>query len=155
MSNYYDPGTGKHVMVDGMIVERDALRVAEAIKDYDPNLEILCVDPEKADISDEPFVIAERGKDGVLRPVLRAWVLNDLVLQRIIAADGHKHNGMQTLLDLEAAEKKKNQARYAEIGEERRDVIKHIAGIRHKYTVRDSLTGDLLTFYDDRPATRK
>ena len=43
MSNYYDPGTGNHVMVDGMIVERDALRVAEAIKEYDPNLEILCV----------------------------------------------------------------------------------------------------------------
>jgi hypothetical protein len=74
-------------MVDGLAVERDALRVAEAIKDYDPNLEVLCVEDHMAGISEEPFVIAEKGADGVLRPVLRAWELNDQVLQRIIAAD--------------------------------------------------------------------
>ena len=32
--NYFDPGTGDFLVVDGNIVERDALRIAEAIKDY-------------------------------------------------------------------------------------------------------------------------
>jgi hypothetical protein len=153
MSNYYDPGTGSHVIVDGMIVERDALRIAEAIKDYDPNLEILCVDPEHIEgISEEPFVIAEKGADGILRPILRAWELNDLVLQRIIAAD---RVTLKSLEDLEAEAKKETQRRYNDIREETQDVVRHIAGMRSNYTVRDSRTGDLLTFYDDRPATRK
>jgi len=152
MSNYYDPGTGTHVIVDGMIVERDALRVAEAIKDYDENLEILCVDPNHVDgISEEPFVIAEKGADGILRPVLRAWELNDLVLQRIIAAD---RTTLQTLEQLEASQKLESQRRYNDIREETQDIVRHIAGMRSRYSVRDSRTGDLLTFYDDRPAER-
>lgn len=154
MSNWYDPGTGDYIVVDNLLVQRDALRVAEAIKDYDPNLEILCVDPEKAELSEEPFIIAERGKDGILRPVLRAWVLDDLVLQRLAAADGYKVNTLKTLEQLEADTKAENQRRYNDIREETKDIVGHIAGMRSKYSVRDSRTGDLLTFYDDRPAKR-
>ena len=77
MSNWYDPGDGRHVVVDGCIVERDALRIAEAIKDYDENLELLCFDG--TDLSKEPFVVACRRQDGTLYPVLRAWELNDLI----------------------------------------------------------------------------
>jgi hypothetical protein len=154
VSNWYDPGTGDYIVVDNLLVQRDALRVAEAIKDYDPNLEILCVDPEKAELSEEPFIIAERGKDGILRPVLRAWVLDDLVLQRLAAADGYKVNTLKTLEQLEADTKAENQRRYNDIREETKDIVGHIAGMRSKYSVRDSRTGDLLTFYDDRPAKR-
>ena len=111
MSNYYDPGTGSHVLVDGMIVERDALRVAEAIKDYDPNLEVLCT-TDAEDISEEPFVIAEKGKDGILRPVLRAWELNDLVLERIKLADNQRFSTLKTVEESEAAFKKANAQRY-------------------------------------------
>ena len=61
MSNWYDPGNGQFLVVDGQVVERDALRIAEAISDYDPNLTLLCLNPERAEgISDEPFVVAER-----------------------------------------------------------------------------------------------
>jgi hypothetical protein len=155
MSNYYDPGTGNHVIVDGMIVERDALRIAEAIKSYDENLEVLCVDPAHAEgISEEPFVIAEKGGDGILRPVLRAWELNDLVLERIKLADNQRLSVLKTVEESEAAFKKSNLQRYTEWREEAKDVVKHIAGMKSRYTVRDSKTGDLLTFYDDRPATR-
>jgi hypothetical protein len=139
-------------MVDGLAVERDALRVAEAIKDYDPNLEVLCVEDHMAGISEEPFVIAEKGADGVLRPVLRAWELNDQVLQRIIAADKVT---LKSLENLEAEAKKEDQRRYNDIREETQDVVRHIAGMRSRYSVRDSRTGDLLVFFDDRPAERK
>lgn len=142
------------IEVDGFLVEADALRVAEAIKEYDSNLEILCLDPARAEsVTEEPFIIAEHCKDGVLRPVLRAWELNDLVLARIIAADKCT---LQTLEHIEASNKYALERRYRDIQEESADVVQHILKDRKSsYTVRDSVTGDLLTFYDDRPATRK
>jgi hypothetical protein len=42
-----------------------------------------------------------------------------------------------------------------EFREYAKDVVYHIAGMKSKYTVRDSNTNELVTFYDDRPATRK
>lgn len=153
---YYDPGTGDHVVVDGQIVERDALRVVEAIKDYDPNIEVLCLDPARAEgLSEEPFVIAEMCRDGVLRPIFRCWELNDNVLMRLQLADGSKFSALKTVEESEAAFKRENEQRYQEWREEAKDVVKHIAGMKSKYTVRDSKTGEMLTFYDDRPATRR
>jgi hypothetical protein len=155
VSNWYDPGTGDHLIVDGNIVERDALRIAEAIKDYDQNLELLCLNPERATgITDEPFVIAERGKDGVLRPVLRAWVLDEQILQRLYNSDTQRLDVFNALVSMEEQRRRASQQRYQEQREEAKDVVKHIAGMKSRYTVRDSITGDMLTFYDDRPAER-
>ena len=156
MSDYYDPGTGDHVLVDGMIVERDALRIAEAIRDYDENLVVLCVDPSHVSgISEEPFVIAERDPGGVLRPVLRCWTLDDTVLERLYLADQQNFNGFDQLLRLEEQAKSETKSRYQEIREENADIVKHIAGMRSKYSVKDSNTGELITFFDDRPAERR
>jgi hypothetical protein len=155
MSNYFDPGTGNHVVIDGNVVERDALRIAEAIRDYDPNLVLLCLNPERATgITDEPFVVAERGKDGILRPVLRAWVLDDKVLERLYNSDTQRHDVLHALVTTEEKNRKASQQRYQEKRDELKDVVAHIAGMKSRYTVRDSDTGDMLTFYDDRPAER-
>ena len=155
MSNWYDPGTGNHVIVDGNIVERDALRIAEAIQDYDENLTLLCLNPERAEgITDEPFIVAEKGKDGVLRPVLRAWKLDDEILSRIFNSDTYNRDVYNDLESLEAAGRRERESRYEEWREEAEDIVKHIAGMRSRYTVKDSNTGDLLTFYDDRPTER-
>ncbi len=143
-----------HVLVDGCIVERDALRIAEAIKAYDPNLELLCLNRVEA-IDEAPFVIAEHCKDGVLRPVFSAWKLDDTVLHRIVAADGQKANQLAVIEQGELKIKKERERRYKEEMHQAHDVAAHvIANKKSKYTVRDSNTGDLLTFYDDRPTTR-
>lgn len=157
MTNVYATGTGEYVVVDGMIVEKDALRVAEAIKDYDPNLEILCVDPNHAEgISEEPFVIAEKCSDGILRPIFRCWELNDFVLTRIRMSDSQNRiTPIDTIEQWEKEVKKANKRRYEEFRAEAKDIVAHIAGMKSKYTVRDSNTGELITFYDDRPAERK
>lgn len=156
MSDWYDPGTGNYLVVNGHIVERDALRVAEAIHDYDENLHILCLNPERAEgITDEPFIVAEKGKDGVLRPVLRAWKLDDEILSRLYNSDTHKHDVLNALESAEKSQRREQQQRYDEWREEAKDIVKHIAGMKSRYTVKDSVTGDLLTFYDDRPTERK
>ena len=155
MSNWYDPGNGNFLVVDGNIVERDALRVAEAIRDYDENLTLLCLNPERAeDITDEPFIVAEKGKDGVLRPVLRAWKLDDEILRRLYNSDTVRNDVFNALESAEETQRKRTAQRYQEWREEAQDIVQHIAGMRSRYSVRDSNTGDLITFYDDRPAER-
>jgi len=156
VSNYYDPGTGDYVALDGNVVERDALRIAEAIRDYDENLVLLCLDPDNATgISDEPFVVAERGNDGVLRPVLRAWVLDDKILERLYNSDTKRFDVFNALVSMENKQRLESQRRYQETREETKDIVAHIAGMKSKYTVRDSQTGEMMIFYDDRPAERK
>jgi|SRR5215510_3857677 len=146
-----------YVDVDGMLVERDALRIAEAIRDYDPNLVLLCVDPNYVEgVSEEPFVVAEKDSNGVLHTVLRSWTLDDTLLERIYLADNQKFNTLDTLLKLEASVKNENKRRYQEVRDETKDVVAHIIKDRHsKYTVRDSKTNEMITFYDDRPSERK
>jgi hypothetical protein len=131
------------------------LHIAERIKEYDPNIEILCLDPARADsVTEEPFIIAERCKDGVLRTIFRCWELNEFVLTRIQLADGTRFNALESIEKTEEKVRQDNQRRYEEKMAESRDIVKHIAGMKSKYTVRDSNTGELITFYDDRPATR-
>lgn len=142
------------VQVGDFLVELDALRIVERIKEYDTNLEVLCLDPARAEsITEEPFIIAEHCKDGKLRPVLRAWKLDEHVLLRIIAADKCT---LQTLESMEQATRDEAHSRYRDAMEESHDIAQHVLKDRKSsYTVRDSVTGDMLTFYDDRPTTRK
>lgn len=144
------------VEIDGMLVAADALSIAERIKEYDPNLEVLCLDPARAEsITEEPFIIAEHCKDGVLRPIFRCWELNELVLERIKLSDGQRTSALQTIEDFEANQKKIANQRYRDLQAESADVVHHVlANRKSKYTVTDSRTGELITFFDDRPSTR-
>lgn len=143
-----------HVVIDGCIVERDALRIVEAVKAYDPNLELLCLNRPES-VKEPPFVVAELCKDGFLRPVFSAWELNDTILLRIAAADGQKYNQLAVIEATEKKVREERNRRYKEEMAEAHDIAAHIlADHKSKYTVRDSNTGELLTFYDDRPTTR-
>jgi predicted transcriptional regulator len=73
---------------------------------------------------------------------------------RVQLADNQRFSTLKTVEESEAAFKKNNEQRYSEWRAEAKDVVKHIAGMKSRYTVRDSNTGDLITFYDDRPASR-
>lgn len=155
MSNYYDPGSGNHVVVDGHIVERDALRVAEAIKEYDPDLEILCLDPDEAGVNDAPFIICHRDSNGILKRVFEAWELDDRVLDRIRLSDGQRNNVIQTLENMEAKIQKDRDDRYKDIMGSKKDLVSHIGATRQSvYTFRDDTTGELVRIYDDRPSER-
>lgn len=147
----------EYVNVDGQIVERDALRIAEAIRDYDPNLVLLCLDPSRDHaLSDEPFVVAERDAQGILHPVLKAWILDNNLLERIKLADQQKVNGWEQLLDLEKKNKKASDDVYNERRGATKDLVASIVGDRKsKFTYKDERTDDMVTIYDDRPSERK
>lgn len=146
----------EYVNVDGQLVERDALRIAEAIRDYDENLCIICVDPATSDINDAPFIIAQRCPDGVLRRVFECWELNNTVLERIEAADTTRHD-IQAYIEFKNAEaRKESRMRYQEKRLEIQDIgaslLKHR---KSSFSYRDPNTSEMVTIYEDRPAERK
>ena len=105
MSNWFDPGNGNFLMVDGQIVERDALYITEKLMDYDPDLRVLCLDPEKAGVNDAPFVVVKLQPNGTMQRVLEAWQLDDTVVQRVYLADGQRNNQLEQLVKLEQQKK--------------------------------------------------
>jgi hypothetical protein len=157
MSNWYDPGTGEFLIVDGAVVERKALHLAEAIQDYDPNLRLLCLNPERmAGIMDAPFVVAEvviQNGQEILKPFLKAWELDDRILQRIYQSDTKRRDVLGDIIKSEEQFHKNNETRYKEWREEVKDQVAHIAGMKSNYTITDK-DGEKIKFFDDRPAER-
>lgn len=143
------------VEIDGMLVESDALRIAQAVKAYDENLEILCLDPARADgISDAPYVLVEKCTDGQYRRVADFWKLDESVMQTVEAADGQRHDLIAVINGKQERLKRERDRRYKDMREEIKDIVHGISGMKSKYTVHDPRTGELLAFYDDRPAVR-
>lgn len=156
MTTVFNPGNNDLINVDGFLVEADALHVAEKIKEYDPNLEILCLKPEMAGFGDAPYQICHKDSNGVLRKIFDCWELDERVLSRIQLADGQRQNVIDVLDGMEAAIKKNDDDRYNDFREARKDLVAHIAGNRRSvYSFRDDTTGQLVKIYDDRPSERK
>ena len=57
-----------------------------------------------------------------------------------------------TLLDMENQQKARYKYEWDQVRGDAKDKIAHIAGMRSKYSVPDEKTGDIVTFFDDRPA---
>lgn len=143
------------VEIDGMLVEADCLRVAEAVKAYDENLEILCLDPARASsISDAPYVLVEKCVDGQYRKIADFWKLDETVMQVVESADSQRHDLIAVINGRNERVKKDRDRRYKEIRDESKDIVEHIAGMKSRYTVTDPRTGEVIAFYDDRPAVR-
>ena len=106
--NYIDMG--------GVWVESDALRIAQAVKDYDDNLEVICLDPDdpRVKITSAPFMVIQRMPNGTYQKVLEAWELDNRVLERIWAADQQKNDQLNTLEKWEKAIKDGQEKRYRE-----------------------------------------
>lgn len=155
MSNTLDVGN-QYINVEGHMVERDALLVAEAINEYDPSLKVICLPPEKAGINDAPFIIAQECPDGVLRRIFEVWQLDHSVLARIEAADTTRHD-VQSKIDWINAEVRKDaKKRY----EENRLIKKEIgtsviASKKSKFSYKDPNTGELVTIHANKPSERK
>lgn len=142
------------VDIDGMIVQADCLRIAEKVKEYDENLEILCNTDPNCSISEAPYVLVEKCKDGEYRRISEFWQLDETVLQTVEAADGQRHDLIAVINGKKERMKREADRRYKDMREETKDIVAHIAGMKSRYTVEDPRTGELIAFYDDRPAVR-
>lgn len=76
------------VDVGGVLVERDALHIAERVHEYDSNLHVQYLEQSDS-LAEPPFRIVEKCRDGLERVVFTFWELNGQVLERLYAADTH------------------------------------------------------------------
>jgi hypothetical protein len=155
MTTFIDPGYGDMVVVDGNIVDRKMLYLVEKIKDYDPNIEVVCLDPDMADNPfEEPFLICERVGDQVYK-IFGCWELNDSVLERLHLADKNKVDILASIDAKNAAVRRENQRRYEEKREEIKDLVAHVAANpKSSYSFKKD-DGTKVTLYEDRPAKRE
>lgn len=142
------------IEVDGMLVESDALRVAEALKAYDPNLEVICVDPDKAEVNEAPFLICEY-VNGAFRRIFETWVLDNRVLDRIKLSDTQSNNILLNIDKTNEVNYQRKQQRFKDILNDKNDLVLHIVkDKKSRYSYKDEATGEKVTMFDDRPAER-
>lgn len=155
-TGYFDPGSGNHVMIDGMIVEKDALRIAEKIKDYDPDLILITADPNDPEVSftSAPFLVLKDKGNGVYERVLEAWKLDDQILERLWLSDGAKNNQLEILAKMELAKKAEETRQW----EEKRGANKELAtsiisSPQSSYKFKNK-EGDLIKLHEDTGVDR-
>jgi len=127
----------------------DVFRIVQRIRDYDPNLDVAYLDPDKGSISDAPYIIFERCRDGVPRLLFSVWKLDASVMDRIIAADTTKFD-VQGAIDIANARARKDIAdKGAERMGEGADIVKHIVTSPKGTYSFPSTSGETVTLRDD------
>lgn len=152
---YLNDGTDKWMLIDGMVVERKAHAIAMAIKQYDPELELICLDPTNPDIkiTSAPFMVVAPRHDGSYYKVLEAWELDDRILQRLWTSDKYHNNSLELLEKMEAKIRKENEDRYREYIEPKKELAVSVwKNPKTQYTYHND-EGDLVTINDHGPAT--
>lgn len=144
--NYLDMG-------DGVWVQDDALRVAQAVHDYDENLIVICLDPTHPDvkITDAPFVVMQRMPNGSYQKVLEAWELDNRVLERIWLSDQHRNNQLQTLEQMEKSIREGQEKRYRETLDEAKELaLDVIVSKASSYSFKNK-RDDIVKIHEDDP----
>lgn len=152
-NNNIDAGDGTYLMVDGQIVERDALHIAEKIHEYDDRLELYCIDPDKAGITDKPFVVVETYPDGRRMIAFEAWTLDERLMERIYMADQHKFDSLSTVDGMLAKQRAASASRYKEVQEERKEImLAAVVNPKSSFSLINK-QGDHIKINDETPVT--
>lgn len=149
---YLDVGK-KYVLIDGALVETDALRIAEKVRDYDHNLQLICLMPDEGTLASEPYMVICRKPDGSYYKVLGAWELDDRILERLQRSDQRKFDQIKTLESMEAKQAKLKEDRYREIIDPILEMGKAaLKSEKSSFSYRRD-NGDLVQLNDDGPVT--
>lgn len=137
-------------MASGEVVERDALRIAEKINEYDSNLILrYCSTP---DLTDAPYRLVEKCPDGFERIVFDIWELDDRVLERVRQADNARH---AVATDIESANeiaRKAQKRRYEELSLEAKEISTSvIKSPKETYKFVEPFSGKKLKIHQHRP----
>lgn len=131
--------TQSHVFVDGHLVSAKAQRIVQAIKDYEPELEVKWVPPNARTEGQAAYAIIHDAPGNA--PYVLFYVQNDeefdeRVLAKIIAND--QRSGKQNYSDFEAWEQTKKllaRQEFLDKMEEAKDIAKFVAKT-HLNTIR-------------------
>lgn len=151
---HFDPGDGNFIAVDGHIVERDALRIAEKIAEHDPDLRILCLDPNKSGVNDAPFIVCHVRNDGSMYRVFECWELNDTIVERVIMADNHRFDCVDRLTSMQDVQRKLQEDRYRDKSLEMQDIVASAVKNRTSAFKFKNDQDELVTIHDNKPVEK-
>ena len=144
----------EYINVEGNLVEKDSLQIAERLAEYDPNLYIICLEPTEAGINDAPFIIAELCEDGEMRRVFEAWELNASILDRVMQADTSKYDVLSEMDKINDKIRRNNTQRYEEIMLENKEQATAVLKSRKSTYTLPNAHGGISKIHYDRPAER-
>jgi hypothetical protein len=119
--------SGKEIIeVDGMLVEKDVFDIVRRLREYDDSLDIMYLDPDRAELNEAPYIIVERCKDGLTRRVFEAWTLDERILERVYNADTSRHDLMAIMDGRMVQWKNEREQRFKEERAEAKDIFVHL-----------------------------
>lgn len=136
----------------GVYVERDTLRIAEKIQEYDPNLRLkYCAENQR--LTDAPYKLVELCPDGNERVVFDIWELDDRVLERLWKADTKKFDINQMLDTTNQKAKEAQKRRYKDIQGEANEIAHSVfKSSKDTYVYEEPSTGKKIKFHAGKPA---
>jgi len=141
----------------GVVVERDVLAIVEWIRNYDPDLDVVYLDPNRFDLSvdDPPYKVIERCPDGLTRVVFSCWTLDERVKERIIAADTWITDVQGRLEANNQGVRDSQQEAFKDSMAEAHDQVVHLLkNPKTSYTLTNS-DGELVTIEDDKGVVKR
>lgn len=136
----------------GEFVDQRHARIAEIIQDYDPELELAWIPPDKREEGDKPFAVIHRPLG---KPVYVAFYVDECderILQRIWAGDVKHHRGtIMTQLDARNASVKAMQLKkQMDEMDDAADQAKHVfQSPKSTYTIGDTI------IHSDKPYEKR
>lgn len=89
----YDLNMDIHVPAeDGTFISETHARIAEILKDYDPDIDLLWIPPANRMPGDKPFAVAKTEPSGKRYIICYADECDERLLARIWSMDASKHN---------------------------------------------------------------
>lgn len=135
-------------LATGEFMEEDAYGIVRRIMEYDPNLRVQYLDPERAsDITDAPYRILEMCPDGIPRVVFTVWELDERVVERLFRADSQKGNILHGLDGSNLLAKQGRERRYNDEEDALKEMVADVlASPKDTYKATNPVTGEKHTF---------
>lgn len=142
-------------MANGQLIEEDVLGIVSRIQQYDPNLIVQYLDPDKSEISDAPYRVMEKCPDGNFRMVMECWTLDERVIERLHRADTQKFNVLEGVDNTNHLVNKNIKQRYRDEQAALSEMVKGVMDT-HKdtYTATNPVTGQKHTFKASKQSPR-
>jgi len=134
----------------GNKAERDVLNIVEWIRNYDPNLDVMYLDPGRCESPfDAPYIVVEKCNDGQTRLVCSVWELDERVKQKILAADTFLSPVEQNFERINELARKAQKDKWEESKSEASDMGTHLLkNPKTSYTFKNH-EGELVKVEDD------
>ena len=129
---------------EGTWIEEDLYDIVRRVQQYDPNLKVQYLDPERTgNLTDAPYRILESCPDGIWRIVFGVWELDERVLERLFKSDTQRGNILQGIDSSNLLAQKEQDRRYQDEQDALNELVADtLRSPKDTYTAKNPVTGE-------------